>query len=434
MRSLALRLLVRSPLAIRADHASGGAANVKAISGTTLLGGLASLYRLLYRDKPEMGAFAPLFLHNEVCYPLLYPALFTSKKKSDQSEDLAGQTNVHVYPLPVTASSCKRHPGFLFPNDSENDGHGARDTLIDWGLFKLLSADESLRQQVAPAAIFHAAEKCLVCGEAMDHFEGYYRRNRNVAHQLIAARTRTRLQTHTGIDRASGTVQDSILYNRQVFEEGMEFWGELLFPEDEQLFAQFAAFIKLIGSQEMLYLGTGRTRGMGKVSITMEAPDEHDRFDAFIKRLSGFNQAIQARAAEFQLKHLPERYFFSLTLHSPLLLLDDLLRYQSCLDDETLQVMLAPHMLPDLQLLYHASALKRITGWSEIWGTPRAQEYAIDTGSVFLFTCSSPPDNGSLRALFDLEEQGIGKRRAEGFGRVRVCDQFHQQVQQEVVA
>jgi CRISPR-associated protein Csx10 len=57
-------------------------------------------------------------------------------------------------------------------------------------------------------------------------------------------------------------------------------------------------------------------------------------------------------------------------------------------------------------------------------------EYAIETGSVFLFSCNavkgSPEHETLLQQLFTLEERGIGKRRAEGFGRVRVSDQFHQ--------
>jgi CRISPR-associated protein Csx10 len=33
-----------------------------------------------------------------------------------------------------------------------------------------------------------------------------------------------------------------------------------------------------------------------------------------------------------------------------------------------------------------------------------------------------------LKALFELEEAGVGRRKAEGFGRICVSDQFHQEV------
>jgi hypothetical protein len=58
-------------------------------------------------------------------------------------------------------------------------------------------------------------------------------------------------------------------------------------------------------------------------------------------------------------------------------------------------------------------------------------EYAIDTGSVFLFACNvaeGTPEQETLQhKLFELETQGAGARCVEGFGRVCVSDQFHQE-------
>ncbi len=424
MKSLALDLTAESPLAIRADHAAGGAAGAKSIPGSTLLGSLASLYRMVYDGKDEMQAFAPLFLHEQVLFPSLFPALIIDKGLQDQPAP--------VYPLPITATSCKRHSGFHFPDDDKNDGHGARDTLFDWTLFKLASASPERYPQTQPLEILRSQRECRRCKQAMDHFEGYYRRNALSPYQLIAAESTTRLQTHTGIHRESGTVQDGILYNRQVFTEGTRFWGEALVPDDERLIEQFKDFVELVGTQGLLRMGTGRTRGMGKVRLHVRTPQKAESFSSFSERLTAFNQAFQARAADFQMATLPYAFFFALTLHSPLLLCDDFLRYQSCIDVPTLQQILHPCALPEeLKLLYYASSMKRITGWQELWGTPRTGEYAIDSGSVFLFACQSPLDATCLKALFALEERGMGKRRAEGFGRVCVSDQFHQLVQQE---
>ncbi|HWS84702.1 MAG TPA: hypothetical protein VN207_10640, partial [Ktedonobacteraceae bacterium] len=99
-------------------------------------------------------------------------------------------------------------------------------------------------------------------------------------------------------------------------------------------------------------------------------------------------------------------------------------------DTDTLQELL-DCTIPKLECIYYAASLRRVTGWQELWGTPRTREFAIESGSVFLFACSSPPDQTLLKALFALEEHGMGKRRAEGFGRVCVSDQFHQQIHQE---
>lgn len=425
MKSLSIRLTVESPLAIRSDHAAAGAAGVKSIPGSTLLGSLASLYRSFFYNDPTMrDSFESLFTQDQILYPYLYPAIFADEGLQDQ--------DTPVSPLPITASSCKRHPGFLFPKDKKNDGHGVRDTLIDWALFSLVRSSQELQRKVPqPLDILRRNKNCR-CNEAMDPFEGYYRRSTIRPYPMISAKSYTRLQTHTGIHRESDTVQDGILYSRQVFEEGMQFWGEIIFPDDEQLLLQFTTFAKAIGTKGLLRMGTGRTRGMGKVSFSLHQQDEEQNsFVAYTKRLAAFNQALHKRASEFGLDTLPYSYFFALTLHSPLLLPDDLLRYQSCIDVETLQMALFPHALLDLTLLYHASAMQRINGWQELWGTPRIGESAIATGSVFLFACSSSPDAECLEALFALEERGMGKRRAEGFGRVCVSDQFHQMIEQE---
>ncbi len=65
-----------------------------------------------------------------------------------------------------------------------------------------------------------------------------------------------------------------------------------------------------------------------------------------------------------------------------------------------------------------------------MWGTPRTNEYAIDTGSVFLFAFKgeSKQIDPLKQALFRLEEEGIGQRKAEGFGRVCISDPFHREV------
>jgi hypothetical protein len=80
--------------------------------------------------------------------------------------------------------------------------------------------------------------------------------------------------------------------------------------------------------------------------------------------------------------------------------------------------------------VYQAASVWRVSGWSELWGTPKANDYAIDTGSVFLFSCRLDPDDDTLlRLLYDMEQRSIGQRRAEGFGRILISDPFHREVE-----
>ena len=71
--------------------------------------------------------------------------------------------------------------------------------------------------------------------------------------------------------------------------------------------------------------------------------------------------------------------------------------------------------------------MKRLSGWQELWGTPRTNEYAIDSGSVFLFSSTQAADDSWLRPLFELEQRGLGRRTAEGYGRILISDPFHRE-------
>lgn len=424
MRALYIRLEALSPLAIRSDHTSGAgvASDYNYVPGTTFAGALASVHRLLRPDRTD--EFERWFLSGQIHYPNLYPAIF-------DDEGLNNRHNLPVYPVPRTAQTCKRYPGFLFPDKEENDAHGVRDSLIDWALFTMSLNNTS---QVNPVAALEEHKECQCCKARMDSFTGYYRRNdrEGKENQLIAAKEHKRLSTHSGIDRKTGTVQENILYNLQVFEEGMRFWGSLAFPDDEQLVSDFMQFLDELGrnrrGEGTLRVGTARTRGMGKVAISAAAArTAPDAFEFFQKRLNDFSKLLRDEANKSGLNIPDNTFFFALTLHSPLLLRDELLRYRGTLDAAALQELLAP-TIPELTCIYQNARVRRVTGWQDLWGLPRTKEYAIETGSVFLFSCPFPPDTAVYQALFELEEQGAGQRRGEGFGRLRVSDQFHQEI------
>lgn len=428
MKALDTRIEAIAPLALRSDHAPGGAQTIRYIPGTTFMGALAAMHRLLYPKKEEQ--FERFFLREQVCYPNLYPATF-------KDEDIQN-SGLPVYPVPKTAQSCKRHSGFMFP-EKDNDGHGVRDSLIERALFALGSQPDYRLDDRELLDILGKHERCTYpgCGEGMDHFDGFYRRgaittrlNDEELHPRFAAEVEgyTRLRTHTGIHRLTGTVQEGILYNRQVFEEGMRFFGTIRLPGDDELVTELRSFLSEVGSAELLHIGTGRSRGMGKVALSADPVEEQpDRFTAFRQRLDAFNTLMREQAAANHLHGLDDHFFFAITLHAPLILRDDLLRYRGMIDREALTAMCG-HELPGLRLVYQAASVRRITGWQELWGMPRTNEYAIEMGSVFLFACSSPLNSADYRALFDLEENGAGRRRAEGFGRLCVSDQFHQEI------
>ncbi len=420
MKQLYIKLDTLTPLSIRSNHAAMSAGMLEYISGNTLLGSLATVHRLSYPNRKD--EFERLFLRGDVHYPNLYPAAL------DSAVDVWQDIHLPVYPVPKTAQSCKRHSGFFYPEIEENSSHGVRDTLIDWALFKLGSElDQEVHKFESLSALLKY-KNCPRCGEPMDHFAGYYRRNDILNAMVATGKQEVRLQIHIGIDREAGTAQEGAHYNQQVFDEGMIFWGAVkLF--DDSLVGTFENFIRDVGTTGLVRVGTGRTRGMGKVSIeAIESNIELQvRRTDFAARLQSFNAQLLENAAHWGLKDCQHNYFFVLTLHSPLILSDEFLRYRGTLDADVLSELLKIP-LEGLEHVYHCASIKRVMGWQELWGTPRMNEYAIDSGSVFLFRCVTPPAPPVIDALFQLEEQGIGKRRAEGFGRVCISDPFHKEI------
>src|SRR2546421_8836105 len=108
----------------------------------------------------------------------------------------------------------------------------------------------------------------------------------------------------------------------------MRFWGTAKVANDGQLISDFANFIESLGKRSgnegLLRIGTGRTRGMGKVAIDVAQPKvQQDPFESFQKRLNEFDDLLHQQAKYFNLSGLENKFFFALTLHSPLILHDD---------------------------------------------------------------------------------------------------------------
>lgn len=60
---------------------------------------------------------------------------------------------------------------------------------------------------------------------------------------------------------------------------------------------------------------------------------------------------------------------------------------------------------------------ERIGGWNTAANLPKPEELAVSAGSTFLLDCAQPPALKRIRALCD---RGLGLRRNEGFGLLRV--------------
>jgi CRISPR-associated protein Csx10 len=200
----------------------------------------------------------------------------------------------------------------------------------------------------------------------------------------------------------------------------MVFWGQIMLPDE--IADAFRRFVREASQEEVICVGTGRTRGLGRVEIQLAGAQQEDS-DGFRNRLSAFDEVMKQQAKMANVQELAP-FYFAITLQSPAILCDAFMRYQKTLDPESLSALLAPATYK-LRRVYQSVGIQRITGWNELWGTPRPHDYALEMGSTFLFACDRQLDNDLMQALRNLEQTGVGRRRSEGFGRISISDPFH---------
>jgi CRISPR-associated protein Csx10 len=125
-----------------------------------------------------------------------------------------------------------------------------------------------------------------------------------------------------------------------------------------------------------------------------------------------------------------QAFHFSLTLESDALLIDSYLRAKTGLDSVTLAAALGGIPAEELRPVVHFSGTRMVHGWNIALGLPKPDALAIVKGSTFLFAYTGREVARLQTALGRLEEEGIGLRRGEGFGRLVVCHPFHWEVRE----
>jgi CRISPR-associated protein Csx10 len=166
-----------------------------------------------------------------------------------------------------------------------------------------------------------------------------------------------------------------------------------------------------------LAVGRAKTRGLG--TIRLEVAEEE-----FVDLLPALEERFQRLQEVWQQIHpgAPGASVFTLTLHSDSLLLDDLWRYTSVLDEGFLAHEYTNAPACTLQRWFARTCL--VGGWNAAHRMPKEDELAVLKGSAFLYTTTTSAAL-LLPWLRDLEEHGIGERRNEGFGRIVACHPFH---------
>ncbi len=192
------------------------------------------------------------------------------------------------------------------------------------------------------------------------------------------------VNVHTQRDAVKGrAIPDAgAVYRYIALPAGMQFQGAIL-TED-------AASINPLLNGKIIWLGKARTAGYGRAKLeTFPLPEGWREAGKPLETTSGG---------------------FTLTLLSPALVRDR--NGQFGLE---IGPALADHLgvVPGIEESYCKPVVAG--GFNRTWGLPLPQVTAIAAGSVFVVKADVTPDQ-----LRQLEETGLGERRAEGFGRVAV--------------
>lgn len=322
-------------------------------------------------------------------------------------------------PIPLTASTCKRHPGF-----QEQAGHGVFDGLL-----------HRIHGTTTPTTAGSSLHACPVCGERLERMRGLASAPPATA-QYQEEKLGTRSLVRVGMNRYTETAQDQMLYVQDVLEPGHEQDGlpkSLRFVGHWRGSAQQAELFHALLKEHLLpaenggfYLriGTARARGLGAVQIHLTPPQPY----VAAARCVG----IEERLAHFQPGRTKgevgraELLYAALTLRSPMQLLDGQGISTTQLTEQLVRDY-QPTAPPNLKILPTCSVLEQeiSRGWSAAWGLPKPVTSALAAGSVLVLCAPVAERLALLDFLTAVEQQGLGERRAEGWGELLVCDRFH---------
>jgi len=425
MKRIDLTITAQAPLAIGQRKPGGSVSEaMDYIPGTVIRGAIAG--KLLQHGMPEVGDdFHKLFVaEGAAIFQNAYPAIAKVWNEPDDEyhyELSPCETRV----LPATALSSKTETGFKRSPDDKK--RGVFDSLID---------NYCAREH----GLFY--EPNSKQGDRVEPFEGFYSK---VQGQYFSHSVSKRLLTRVGINRRRATAQDEILYSLEVLNESQgktkrqpSIYRTSILVNDSNLADQLFAYIGQ--NRDQFRLGGSVSRGLGKVKLCARLEDIDDssegietRNAALNQKVGVFNQKLSDRWNDWSIfgsgKTLSkDRIFLSIGLESEAILIENWRR------TFVLSAAVLKKLVPtEVKLEMAYSSYAYCSGWNAAWGLAKDVELVNAMGSVFLFSIPKTEQNNWIDPLAELEQSGIGERTSEGFGQIRVCDEFHQVMRENPV-
>ena len=406
MRQITLTITAHSPLAIGQRKPGGSVSEaMDYIPGTVIRGAIAGQILRQTQQTPEAGDdFHRLFVDEQAAvFRNGYPAI---ARVDDDTYELRAEA---ISVLPVTALSSKTDSGFK-PGKT-----GVFDSLID---------SYCAREH----GLFY--EPNDITGDRVEPFSGFYSKS-DTAYATHSVNKR--LLTRVGINRQRATAQDEILYSLEVLNETQgkqqpvpSVYRSTILVNDDALAEQLLAFIQ--GNGDRIRLGGSASRGLGQVSLAATLGEE--TANSLPQRVTAFNSKLQERWAlwnafgSLDSDPLQDRLFFTIDLQADTILTEHWRR--TMVLSEAMLKQSAGLASSEIRLEMAYSSYDYRSGWNAAWGLPKDVELVTKLGGVFLYSIPMSEGDGWYEYLAKLERWGVGDRASEGFGQIRVCDEFHQ--------
>ena len=158
-----------------------------------------------------------------------------------------------------------------------------------------------------------------------------------------------------------------------------------------------------------IYLGKLKTKGFGKAKITFK--DYVETKEDIVSRVDKFNKDIPKDEKE----KLNNKTLITFDLQSDMVLpFNDIYNAQE-------QFKILANLSDKFKFNYNRSFVNtaKLEGYNIINNIRKIDELVFSRGSVFTFEVNNYKDE--LELLKKIEEKGLGLRKNEGFGRVKIC-------------
>lgn len=237
-------------------------------------------------------------------------------------------------------------------------------------------------------------------------------RNREKGRSFNAAKSG---QATTGTNTNQQSENNGAIYRYEALAARQTFEARILCETDTDAEEDAKYFEALLKQYPRGVIGGARTAGYGRVQIQVINEEREE--------LPKTNR----KTVDVLDKNKKPQQFLAITLLSDVILRDANGQYSP--DAETLHFTLTkalkkdaqePIALPDFARVFKGETT--IGGFNRKWGLPLPQVQALEMGSVFVIDVTNLDTDKQklLDALVSLEQQGIGERRNEGFGRIAV--------------